>query len=221
LEDPEMGAAERNSVLNTIPTSLSPFESELAAYIRSLLENPTEATGAYFTFLAQSDLHAALPGNYLTVAVGLVAPLSRGSSHISSSNPVDAPTIDPRYLIHEVDLEMLARHTRYIETIRSSHPLSTMLKPNGQRSPDAPSNLRALSLDRVKEYVRAKAKSTYHPVGTCAMMPREKGDDVDSQLRVWGGQGGEGCGCECDADYSAGKCAEYGLCGCGEGGGFY
>jgi choline dehydrogenase-like flavoprotein len=135
FEDPETGAAERTSVLNTIPTSLSPFESELTAYIRSLIDNPNEATGAYFTFLAQSDYRAALPGNYLTIAVGLVAPLSRGSSHITSSNPAKPPAIDPRYLTHEVDLELLARHTRYIETIRSSHPLSTMLKPNGQRSP--------------------------------------------------------------------------------------
>ncbi|KAL2793713.1 hypothetical protein BJX66DRAFT_351646 [Aspergillus keveii] len=139
FEDPETGAAERTSVLNTIPTSLSPFESELTAYIRSLIDNPNEATGAYFTFLAQSDYRAALPGNYLTIAVGLVAPLSRGSSHITSSNP-----------------------------------------------PPAPEDLRAVSLDMVKEYVKAKAKSTYHPVGTCAMMPREKGGVVDSRLRIGG-----------------------------------
>ncbi|KAL2855817.1 glucose-methanol-choline oxidoreductase-like protein [Aspergillus pseudodeflectus] len=186
FENPETGAAERNSVLNTIPSSLPPFETELAAHIRSLLEDPTEATGAYFTFLAQSDLRAALPGNYLTIAACLVGPLSRGSSHITSSDPSEPPAIDPRYMSHEVDLEMLARHTRYIETIRSSHPLSTMLKPGGRRSPDAPSDFRAVSLDTVKNYVKAKAKSTYHPVGTCAMMPREKGGVVDARLRVWG-----------------------------------
>jgi hypothetical protein len=76
----------------------------------------------------------------------------------------------------------------------------------------------------VKEYVKAKAKSTYHPVGPCAMMPREKGGVVDSRLRIGGVKAlrvVDATGCDCYADYSQGECAEYGLCGCGEGGGFY
>ncbi|KAL2844537.1 glucose-methanol-choline oxidoreductase-like protein [Aspergillus pseudoustus] len=193
FEDAETGASERAAVLETIPPltslSLSPFETDLTNYIRTLISTPTEATGAYFTFLAQSDLRAALPGNYLTIAVGLVAPLSRGSSHITSANATDMPRIDRRYLTHAVDLELLARHTRYIETIRKSEPLASLLKPGGRRSPDAPGDLRTVSLNTIKEYVRAKAKTTFHPVGTCAMAPRGKGGVVDERLRVWGVQG--------------------------------
>ncbi|KIA75446.1 hypothetical protein HK57_00090 [Aspergillus ustus] len=193
FEDAETGAADRAAVLASIPpaspSSLSPFETDLADYIRTLISTPTEATGAYFTFLAQSDLRAAQSGNYLTIAVGLVSPLSRGSSHITSSDASDAPRIDPRYLTHAIDLEMLARHTRYIETIREAEPLASMLKPAGRRSPGAPGDLRSVSLDEVKGYVKEKAKSTFHPVGTCAMAPKSKGGVVDARLRVWGVQG--------------------------------
>ncbi|KAJ5083691.1 glucose-methanol-choline oxidoreductase-like protein [Penicillium angulare] len=198
--DSANGATELATVLSLVaPTSPDDFAIELTKYVTSVLQNPNEATGGYFTYPAQADLKgsgtesssidAKLPGKYITICVGLLHPLSRGSCHIISAKPEDPPAIDPRYLAHPADLEMLARHTRYIDSIAASEPFSSMLKPGGKRSPGAPADLRTASLDEVKSYVVSAAKSTFHPTSTCAMLPREKGGVVDARLRVWDTKG--------------------------------
>jgi choline dehydrogenase-like flavoprotein len=198
LPVPDLSSTELSTVLDTIrdDNSLDPFSADLAAYVRSVLLNPQEASGGYFTYPAQSDfkgsgtgaevIRTKLPENYITIAVFVLHPLSRGNTHITSPNPADAPAIDPRYLTHPLDVELLARHARFIETIAASQPLSSMLKPGGKRSPGVPDDLRKVPLEEVKEYVKSAAKSTWHPTSTCAMMPREKGGVVDPRLRVWG-----------------------------------
>ncbi|RJE25983.1 GMC oxidoreductase [Aspergillus sclerotialis] len=193
---PDTGSADLPSALQIIAAesdSGTPFSTELATHVRSILQNSTEATGGYFSFLVQADLkssegeaHKQIPGNYLTIAVGLMSHLSRGSSHIASADQTIPPTFDPRCLTHPLDLELLARHTRFIETIASSEPLASMLKPGGSRTPALPGDLRKVPLENVKEYVKSHSKSTFHPTSTCAMMPREKGGVGDSRLRVWG-----------------------------------
>ncbi|PWY69652.1 glucose-methanol-choline oxidoreductase-like protein [Aspergillus sclerotioniger CBS 115572] len=199
FSDPTTGSDELATVLaTTVPDSSDPFAADLASFVRSLLENPREATGGYFTYPAQSDfkgsgaamrtIQSKLPENYITICVSLMHPLSRGTCHISSADPADHPIIDPRYLTHPADLEMLARHTRFIDAIAASQPLASKLKPGGKRL-GSPDDLRKISLDDVKEYVKCAGKSTFHPTSTCAMMPREKGGVVDSRLRVWGTNG--------------------------------
>ncbi|KKZ61621.1 hypothetical protein EMCG_03867 [[Emmonsia] crescens] len=195
---PETGAQELERVLalTLLKDPLELFATDLSNFVRSLLRNPHEATGGYFTYPAQSDftgsgvdaeeLVSKFPENYITICVSLLQPLSRGACHIVSANPAEAPQIDPRYLSHPADLDILARHARFIDTIATSQPIASMLKREGKRSPGAPHDLRAVSLDEVKNYVRSACKSTFHPTSTCAMMPREKGGVVDARLRVWG-----------------------------------
>ncbi|KID81218.1 glucose-methanol-choline (gmc) oxidoreductase [Metarhizium guizhouense ARSEF 977] len=199
---PETGASELSAVLDAVPSSVDPtkpFQAELAGFVRSLLTNPEEATGGYFTYPAQSDFRGSgagesiirtkFPENYITIAISLLHPLSCGSSHIASADPKVSPAIDPRYLSNPADVEVLARHVRYIDVIAKSEPLASMLKPGGKRSPGIPDDLRDVPLDKVKDFVKSAAKSTFHPTSTCAMMPREKGGVVDSRLRVWGTKG--------------------------------
>lgn len=42
------------------------------------------------------------------------------------------------------------------------------------------------SIEDWEEYVRNHSGTTYHPVGSCSMMPREMGGVLDPQLRVYG-----------------------------------
>lgn len=196
LEDP----TEVATVLSTVvPNSSDPFDVELTKFVSSVIQDPNEATGGYFTYPAQADFSgsgkeseniiAKFPEKYITICVSLQHPLSRGTCHITSGNPADPPAIDPRYLSHPADLEMLARHTRFVDSIASSQPFASMLKPGGKRSPGAPADLRDVSLDEVKSYVKSAGKSTFHPTSTCAMLPRERGGVVDSRLKVWGTKG--------------------------------
>ncbi|KAF2680047.1 GMC oxidoreductase [Lentithecium fluviatile CBS 122367] len=122
------------------------------------------------------------PKNYITIMSVNNHPFSRGICHIRSADPKDKPILDPRYLSHPLDLEILARHTQYIETIVKTEPFASLLKPSGR----LPEGKEATSLDAAKEIVKERLLSTFHPTGTCAMMPKEIGGVVDNRLKVHG-----------------------------------
>ncbi|KAL4938338.1 hypothetical protein BDV06DRAFT_215188 [Aspergillus oleicola] len=209
--DPETGASELEKVIalalkndDDNEDGVDRFASIARCdFLRALLTNHAdEATGAYFTNPAQVDFTdtgvnssdgytptPARPENYITIFAMLLHPLSRGSTHITSASTADPPRIDPRYLSHPVDAEILARHVRFIATIASAPRLSSFLKPGGKRSPGVPANLATAPLAEVAEYVRAACMNNYHTIGTCAMMPRHRGGVVDAWLRVWGVRG--------------------------------
>ncbi|KAL9118484.1 MAG: hypothetical protein Q9187_004966, partial [Circinaria calcarea] len=123
-----------------------------------------------------------LPGNFYTVAVSLMHPLSRGYSHITSSDPNAKPAVNPNYLVHPLDLEIFARHVRFIGTIVRTEPLKSLFKPGGLVNRAAPKDLQ--DLDAIKEYIKDTGLSSWHPTSTCAMLPREAGGVVDHNLVV-------------------------------------
>ena len=125
-------------------------------------------------------------GKYITLATFLSYPLSRGSVHIRSNSVADKPVIDPNYFSHPLDLETHARHLRYIETIVSTEPLASLLTPNRRRSPAFAKV--GPDLAAAKDYLRRTMISAWHPVGTCAMLPRDDGGVVDERLKVYGTQ---------------------------------
>ncbi|KAF7957043.1 hypothetical protein EAE96_004364 [Botrytis aclada] len=178
-----------------------------AQFVHSLLQTPTEGCRGYFSYAAlgnsipeagsgdiigkqnssaSSDTRdgADSPRNYLTIACTLLHPLSRGNTHTRSSKPENPPQIDPRYLSHPLDLEILSRYVRYISKIISSPPLSTLLEPSGRRNHGAPADF--TDLDAVKQDVEKAALSAWYPTSTCAMLPLEKGGAVSEKLIVYG-----------------------------------
>ncbi|KXX73255.1 Oxygen-dependent choline dehydrogenase [Madurella mycetomatis] len=176
------------------------FSPHHASFVQSLLNNPAEGAGNVFLYAACANVNPESvgadiiarragddPGNFITICAALLFPLSRGSAHISSADPAEKPTINPRYLEHPLDLEVLARYLRYAETIIRTEPLARFVKLNGRRNPGAPVDLRDLNV--AKEYTKNSALSCWHPTSTCAMLPRECGGVVDPQLRVYGVEG--------------------------------
>jgi len=164
-------------------------------FIRSILENANEGSASFFTYPAGGNFEigggfdvenatkAVLDGNYITIGVCLLHPLSRGSVHIGSGDPAQKPKIDPKYLTQELDVEVFARHVQSLRKLVKTQPLASLLKVDGRRnSPDVD----LTDLEAVKQYARSTAISNWHPVGTCAMMPREKGGVVDEKLLVHG-----------------------------------
>ncbi|KAK1149672.1 hypothetical protein N8T08_005225 [Aspergillus melleus] len=128
-------------------------------------------------------LAKTLPGNYISIMTMHNHPFSRGSVHIRSSKPDDKPIYDPNYLSHPLDLEILARHTQFVERIATTEPFASLLK-TGAREPESAADLS--NLDKTKELVKERLYHCFHPVGTCAMMPAELGGVVDPQLKVHG-----------------------------------
>lgn len=161
--------------------------------IRSIIESADEGSGALFMFLALVNLHALSdakdfvqdlqPGSFLSLGATQAHPFSRGNVHISSVDATQAPTIDPRYFSHPLDVEILSRHVQVLEKAAETQPLASFLKPDGRRNhPTA----YVKDLDAAKEYTQSTAFSNYHPSGTCAMMAKEHGGVVNERLLVHG-----------------------------------
>ncbi|KAJ0345200.1 hypothetical protein COL154_001788 [Colletotrichum chrysophilum] len=167
------------------------FTEKLESFVRSVLTSSSEPSGYYLSFpgyaLFNPDgtMAAPPPGDEKFFAFGLLLahPLSRGSSHITSAS-LESPAvaIDPGYLTHPLDVELLAIHVQQIEKIASTEPLRSQLKAGGKRVPAKP----LTDLEEAKDFVRKTAVGAHHFTGTCSMMPRELGGVVDEKLRVHG-----------------------------------
>ncbi|KAK4187450.1 hypothetical protein QBC35DRAFT_515434 [Podospora australis] len=178
--------------------------SPAQSHVRKLLESSQdEAAFQYLLFPTQISIPAApkamtdyilpvLPDNYLTIMTILNHPFSRGSVHITSSDPTQKPLWDPKYNSHELDLELLARGVQFVERLVAPEtPLGKLLeqKLDGKAAEAGKSRLPeivATDLDKAKEIVRQRQISVFHVAGSCAMLPRGKGGVVDSRLRVYG-----------------------------------
>lgn len=129
------------------------------------------------------------PGNWITVGVASVRSLSRGSVHIASSDPKKHPVIDPAYFSHPLDLDLAGRSVLHALNLAKCEPLRSKLKEdaNGELiiHPSYPKGW-PKSLEEAKELASAQTVTEYHPIGTCNMLPKDKGGVVDSQLKVYG-----------------------------------
>lgn len=170
-------------------TTITPaFAAAHADFVRSVLTSPTDAPIVYLsanTFIPYDavDMKFRPPGRHFAVSAILAHPLSHGSVHITSSSPVGADggggvLVDPRFLSHPLDAEVLARSLRYIEQrIAKAEPLAGHLRPREARFEDVEAN---------KEYIRRTVRGGNHWVGSCSMIPGEMGGVVDARLRVYG-----------------------------------
>ncbi|KAJ4292738.1 hypothetical protein N0V90_009401 [Kalmusia sp. IMI 367209] len=134
-------------------------------------------------------LHDA-PGNWICLAACSTRSLSRGSIHISSSDPTTYPVIDPNYFSHPLDLDMAARSVIHAAKLTDYEPLRSKLDldANGQVQFHPSTGLTSIpkTLEEAKKAVASNTVTEYHPIGTCAMLPREKGGVVDSKCKVYG-----------------------------------
>ncbi|KAL1866341.1 hypothetical protein Daus18300_006805 [Diaporthe australafricana] len=199
-DDPRRGQERlRNLIRENRPPETDRAAQAMYSLASKTLLDSAAPSAAYLAFRSQSVLPVDLswspnsptgpsPGKFITIAVFLSNPMSRGSVHIRSADPADAPLIDPAYLSHPVDAEVMAEHMLQVERIAASEPLSSrfLVQPLARRDPAA--DLRG-DLDRAKKYIRASSMSMWHPAGACAMLPSEMGGVVDSALRVHGIRG--------------------------------
>jgi choline dehydrogenase-like flavoprotein len=130
-------------------------------------------------------LAPAFPGNYISIFILNNHPFSRGSVNIRSADPLAKPIFDPNYLSQPIDLEVLARHTQYLDKIVQTAPFSTLLKSPSSRIPEEAA-VGFEDLELAKEVVKDRLFTCFHPAGTCAMLPKELGGVVNDRLVVYG-----------------------------------
>lgn len=108
-------------------------------------------------------------------------PFSRGSVHITSMDPSAKPALNPNYLSHEYDVQSAVNAIKFARKIATSLPLSSAWVSEYEPGLDV------VTTDaQWREYVLNTTVSIYHPVGTCAMLPKQDGGVVDPSLKVYG-----------------------------------
>jgi choline dehydrogenase len=106
-------------------------------------------------------------------------PKSRGEITLNSSNPYDYPKIQFNYLKEEYDLE---------ETVKCVHVAREILKQSSMK-PYAGKEIgpgeKANSDEEIREYIRSKAETAYHPSCTLKMGIDDMAV-VDEKLKIHG-----------------------------------
>ena len=151
------------------------------AFFRSSPEVPRPDLQLVFV-LGIVDDHARKlhMGHGISCHVDLLRPHSRGTVSLASTDPHDAPLIDPKFLSDERDLPVLVKGGQMQQRIMESKPFDpirgNMLYPARIDDPAG-----------MAQDIRNRADTQYHPVGTCKMGPdSDPMAVVDAQLRVRG-----------------------------------
>jgi len=155
--------------------------AESGAFVRSSPEVEVPDLQMVFVVAIVDDHSRKLHlGHGYSCHIEVLRPHSRGSVKLASRDPRVAPLIDPAFLADERDLELLAKGVQLQMDIMGSRPFDAyrgnMLYPVDRHD-----------LAAIKEDIRQRADTQYHPVGSCRMGPQ---DDplavVDARLRVRG-----------------------------------
>jgi choline dehydrogenase len=131
------------------------------------------------------------PGGYAGTVVANTHAFSRGSIHIQSNDAKVAPLIDPRYFSHPLDVELIATGLRFTQKVASTSPMADLLKdhPDGHGKilqPSFPVPPGEISQEVAVAMARAGGVTSFHPIGTCSMLPEQDGGVVDTNLKVYG-----------------------------------
>lgn len=118
---------------------------------------------------------------YATITSLTNHPLSRGSIHIKSNDPLERPVIDPHYFEEEYDIHSFVETFKFSRRLAQQEPLKSIFE-EGEVYP-GPS---VQTDEQIIEFLKGNFLTTFHTVGSCSMLPREDGGVVDNKLKVYG-----------------------------------
>ncbi|MBA1202823.1 choline dehydrogenase [Pseudomonas capeferrum] len=134
------------------------------------------------TLSADSAGGSVHPFSGFTMSVCQLRPESRGYVRITSTDPLQPPSMQPNYLSTELDRKTVIAAVRYTRKLAATGSFKPLI-----RSEYRPGN-EIQSDEQILEFCRQYGATIFHPSGTCKM-----GNDplavVDSRLRVHGVQG--------------------------------
>lgn len=168
-------AVRNGSVAGTLPST----------YDQTLLDGYQAQVNVTLDLLDDNNVAAyeLMSTSYGQLTVSVMQPLSRGNVTAASSNAFDAPKIDPRFLAHPFDREMLQIGLRFNDRLIQTDSMS-QLDAQGAAGygPD-------ITDDQLNQNINQNVITNFHPSGSNSMMPRNLGGVVDTELRVYGTQG--------------------------------
>jgi choline dehydrogenase len=160
--------------------------AEAGGFVRSPLA-PDDRPDIQFHFVpAMLDDHGRhrLRGDGYTLHACALRPRSRGRISLVSDRAGDKPRIEANYLgdVEGFDLRMMVECAKVSRTLFAQKAFDAY-----RGAPIFPAR-NDLSDSELADFIRAKAETVYHPVGTCRM-GSDDASVVDNDLRVRGVEG--------------------------------
>ncbi|CAL1705809.1 unnamed protein product [Somion occarium] len=117
---------------------------------------------------------------YVNVPPVLSRPFSRGTVHINSADPLAPPVIDPHIFEEDIDMEIITAGFKVSRAAAQFSPYKDIIAREVKPGPDVVTD------DQIKEHIKSHVGTVWHMVGSCSMLPRDKGGVVDAKLKVYG-----------------------------------
>ncbi|WP_236976050.1 GMC family oxidoreductase [Membranihabitans maritimus] len=134
------------------------------------------------------DMHTIPAGypsaeNAFSLTPNVMRAKSEGVVRLRSSNPEDAPLIDPKYFSDPggYDIKVMIEGIKKAREIVGKSPIKDWVKREISPGKEVQTD------EEIKEYIYKTHNTVYHPAGTCKMGPED--DEravVTDQLRVYG-----------------------------------
>lgn len=162
--------------------------AESGGFWRSSLAEDERPDVQFHFVPAQLDDHGRnkLPGSGYTLHACFLRPKSRGRISLNSASIAHKPRIEPGYCSDAGGFDMKVM----IETVRLSRRILAQPAFDDFRAAELFPGDAVQSGAEIEAFIREKAESIYHPVGTCKMGAIDDPDAVlDSHCRVKGVRG--------------------------------
>ena len=121
-------------------------------------------------------------GRGFSCHVCLLRPKSRGSVMLRSADPAQAPLIDPNFFGDARDLESMVAGYKTTRRLMETPAMKALQKKDMF-------NAGVRSDDDIRDILRARVDTVYHPVGACRMGVDDPMAVVDPKLKVYGLEG--------------------------------
>jgi choline dehydrogenase-like flavoprotein len=157
--------------------------AETGGFLKTLPELAAPDIQLHFCTSLVSD-HGRKPrwGTGFSCHVCLLRPKSRGSVWLQGNDPMLPPAIDPNFLGEEADLETMVAGFKLTRRLLDTPALRAL------QTSDVFTH--GVSTDHdIRQVLRNRVDTVYHPVGTCKMGTGDKLAVVDPALKVHGVQG--------------------------------
>lgn len=122
------------------------------------------------------------PGKkYISILVATNHNFSRGTIHCTSPDPKEDPAFDPHYFEEEIDLQTLVDTVKFVRTkLSKTAPFCDMIVEELNPGPEVQTD------EDIGDWLKKFMMTTFHTVGSCSMLPKDKGGVVGPDLKVYG-----------------------------------
>lgn len=185
-------SAEYETALSNLPTYANAIAAQNGGASSAAVQEDLLKTQLDLLYESNTPTSEILPilenisiGPIVGAAFWTLLPFSRGNVHINSTDMTAPPRINPNFFQQDWDGKVQVATARLVRKFLATEPVSNIVNastitPSFDELPEDASDEAWLA------WIKANYGPNYHPLGTCAMLPKEKGGVVDNDFKVYG-----------------------------------